>query len=66
MTHFIGGPMHGVYVPSNKHSAYRIMIGVVHYIRRVDSTGRVDFAIYGMNDANVQQLLAEIYSTEDV
>lgn len=66
MTHFIGGPAHGEPVPPKLHNVYRILVGRVHYIRRVSACGRVDFVIYGMSEANVAVLVAEIYSTEDV
>lgn len=66
MSHFIGGPNHAAPVPAARLNDYRIMVGKVHYMRRVDSSGRVDFAIYGMLDTNVELLLSEIYSTEDV
>jgi len=66
MSHFIGGPMQGALVPNKLQSDYRIMVGPVHYIRRMANCGRVDFAIYGMLDAYVEKLLTDIYSTEDV
>lgn len=66
MTHFVGGPLHGTPVPFKQQMQYRIMSGRVHYIRRVAPGGRVDYPIYGMLETNVEKLLAEIYSTEDV
>ena len=66
MSHFIGGLSHGLMVPIILQNDYRIMVGPVHYIRRVASCGRVDFVIYGMSEPNVEKLLAQIYSTEDV
>lgn len=66
MTHFIGGPSHGTPVSPKLRNVYRILVGRVHYIRRVSTCGRVDFVIYGMLDTHVDALLHEIYSTEDV
>lgn len=66
MTHFVGGPMNGALVPIILLNDYRIMVGPVHYMRRVAGCGRVDFAIFGMADKYVEALLDEIYSTEDV